>query len=782
MTIDMENKLEQYKWFFGDQLHQMQQEQQTLMSTPVCALLKQGLVTMGYVEKVIPSTAHVVVKFPIGYAPRMKTLKSFVVIKKEGFTQYGAQLKNWTCSLESLLHNIEAHSSMSEIMPLHYLPSNDGYDHVECASVSIKLYELLQKSSAAGKSLTVFVFDPYPPIDYLYNLKQYIDLFPENPELMLQPKIEYEEWHPNELCYSPEKPNAIASTVFETLERNACCILQGPPGTGKTYVIASIIADYLKQGKTVCATTMANKGLMELILQEPLKPFLNNNKIFKTNISSDELAQAPELKAAPKGLVVPCGELLCSTNYVLSGIFGEKNLKEFGIPDFDLVVIEEASQAFLTAIAAFKSLGKRCLIVGDPMQLPPIVKSLEKAQYKMFNVATQIEGLKTFALGTDFPSFRIITTFRLSANSAKLTGLFYDRRLRSVNPGVPDFSKISSPFLMDKGGVIYHTTSGFTNAICSNEALVVIGGILDQFSKNYPDAEIAVITPFIDSAKKLQKHYMTPLGLKNLTIETVDRIQGMTVDYAIYYIPGRKPSFALDEKRFNVATSRSRGTTLLLCDMPLEQMHTASGIVQSFVENCARIQPDGTSTIMDDSISETASQIVPEKSNYREDTTILPGVKVLDKIDLSQFETKKQRAVKSETKKNIYIIDTNVFVNCPDIISKIVPRYSVILSAKVIDELDHLKIKLDADGKRNVEKALKNINNAMDKPNVSMELSNPSLLPADFDKRSPDNNILTVALKHKNENPILLTSDNGLQVKAKGLNINTISLKDFLKR
>jgi rRNA-processing protein FCF1 len=62
-----------------------------------------------------------------------------------------------------------------------------------------------------------------------------------------------------------------------------------------------------------------------------------------------------------------------------------------------------------------------------------------------------------------------------------------------------------------------------------------------------------------------------------------------------------------------------------------------------------------------------------------------------------------------------------------------------------------------------------------------MELSNLDLLPNDFSKKSPDNNILTVALKFKGENPILITSDNGLQVKAKGLNIKTISLRDFIK-
>lgn len=77
---------------------------------------------------------------------------------------------------------------------------------------------------------------------------------------------------------------------------------------------------------------------------------------------------------------------------------------------------------------------------------------------------------------------------------------------------------------------------------------------------------------------------------------------------------------------------------------------------------------------------------------------------------------------------------------------------------------------------------MRNINKAMDRRNVKMELSNPELLPSDFNKKSPDNNILTVALRFKHENPILMTSDNGLQVKAKGLGIATISLKDFLRR
>ena len=66
--------------------------------------------------------------------------------------------------------------------------------------------------------------------------------------------------------------------------------------------------------------------------------------------------------------------------------------------------------------------------------------------------------------------------------------------------------------------------------------------------------------------------------------------------------------------------------------------------------------------------------------------------------------------------------------------------------------------------------------------NIIYEFADTSLLPDDFDKRSPDNMILSVALKYRDENPIMLTSDNGLQLKAKIVGIKTVSLKDYLRR
>ena len=149
------------------------------------------------------------------------------------------------------------------------------------------------------------------------------------------------------------------------------------------------------------------------------------------------------------------------------------------------------------------------------------------------------------------------------------------------------------------------------------------------------------------------------------------------------------------------------------------------------------------------------------------------------KIDLSKFEKKRKEIV--EGKENIYIIDTNVFVNCPNIIDRIGHKYKVIIPAKVLEELDKLKLKNNID-KNALNTAARNINLAFSKQFSKMEDADINLLPIGFDKNNPDCQILSVALKYKGENPIILTSDNILQTRAKGLGITTISLTDFLRQ
>lgn len=155
------------------------------------------------------------------------------------------------------------------------------------------------------------------------------------------------------------------------------------------------------------------------------------------------------------------------------------------------------------------------------------------------------------------------------------------------------------------------------------------------------------------------------------------------------------------------------------------------------------------------------------------------AIKVISKIDLSQFE--RQRWELKDGMDNVYIIDTNVFVKCPEIISKIGKNYTIVIPTTVLEELDKLKLKKSIDQSR-LLKAAKNINTAFSNRFSKMEEPDVSLLPEGFDKKNPDCKILSVALKYNRgvAHAILLTSDNMLQSRASALGITTLSLSQFL--
>lgn len=130
---------------------------------------------------------------------------------------------------------------------------------------------------------------------------------------------------------------------------------------------------------------------------------------------------------------------------------------------------------------------------------------------------------------------------------------------------------------------------------------------------------------------------------------------------------------------------------------------------------------------------------------------------------------------------SFYLIDTNVFIECPDIVSRFPTEPAIILSIKVIDELDYLKLSANENVKRAAQTALKYISEDKDHL-IYYEKSVVELLPSDFDKKSADNMIISIAIKYKilGEKVIILSSDKGMQVKANALRVESISLNDFL--
>jgi hypothetical protein len=601
----------------------------------------------------------------------------------------------------------------------------------------------------------IIAFGPNdPPLKYLLNLKDIV----QNSECEATKEI-LDYFSATESVWNPQK---IAATedltvhILRSLETHNSVAIQGPPGTGKTYRMAKLIAQLLSERKSVLVTALTNEALKVIASKEDLKPYLEGGKVSKTSLTIDERHELPKL-VANEGNVCNAspGYLTLATFYISSG--WAKDMHE--TTPFDYVVVDEASQALLPMIAASKKLGNKVIWIGDQKQLAPVVKTNEDKINKC-GWYTIVKGFDTLCNNIIMPTFMLSDTFRLTKRGADFTGIFYNNELNSVseisevNTSLQELNRQGGPSLLDLRLKVGDKKP--------ENALYAVYNLTERILMECPEAKIAILSKFKETVKELQKTFITRLRCEeipdNLKIETVDRIQGLTVDYTIFFIPNASVSYSLESELFNVATSRASRCTIIVADKMILK-NFMSDEVRRFLlkinENkVAALKPSTTQTI-------TSGEL---------------KVTILGKINLPEKHLKEIVA----DKENIFIIDTNVFVKCPTIISK-VGKYKVVIPTTVLEELDRLKLKQSID-KKALSDAVKNINKAFLNNYSSMEEGDSSLLPKGFDAQKADCLILSVALKYKAEdkNPILLTSDNLLQSKALGLGIKTISLQDFL--
>ncbi|MBI5982755.1 Hsp70 family protein [Clostridium perfringens] len=128
-----------------------------------------------------------------------------------------------------------------------------------------------------------------------------------------------------------------------------------------------------------------------------------------------------------------------------------------------------------------------------------------------------------------------------------------------------------------------------------------------------------------------------------------------------------------------------------------------------------------------------------------------------------------------------YVIDTNVFINDPEILKKIKNDEQVILAYTVLEELSYRGKREET--KYQAEFAIKEIQ--MKQDIIQLEEPYEDILPEGFFKEDKtnnnfnDNNILSIAMKLNDDDVYLLTDDISLQIKAKECGVKFISLKDF---
>ncbi|WP_026691859.1 Hsp70 family protein [Peribacillus kribbensis] len=149
------------------------------------------------------------------------------------------------------------------------------------------------------------------------------------------------------------------------------------------------------------------------------------------------------------------------------------------------------------------------------------------------------------------------------------------------------------------------------------------------------------------------------------------------------------------------------------------------------------------------------------------------------------FQVKYQKA-NSETKptdiaKATYVVDTNVFIEVPELIKQFLDEDDVCVPVTVSEELNY-HIETNPSTKFQAEKAVDYLDKH--KNRIRYESSDLTLLPDDFFKGTTnndknDNKILSIALKLNSENPILITNDRGLRQKANIVDVKTQNYDEF---
>lgn len=509
---------------------------------------------------------EMIMKFPISRAlPRKGDFLVCMVLPPE-LQDY----RNW--GDRSYRDLYKARYNSTECVCIWHSPANDPrYSLVGFSKVSVDFANYIKKTPNI-----VLTFAPQrPPIDYVMNLQKVVeDQYSKGVASILDANYQAKDWEP-----IPIRQDDVAGFVYSQMALTETMILEGPPGTGKTYMIAELCAKLCAEGHSVLVTALTNRALMEIAEKPAVESLLGEHRIFKTNISMDEIRELSKLETLKSIAPMP-GCLVMSTFYITSGYAAELTIEQ----PFDYVIMDEASQAIFPMFAASRKIGKRNLWVGDIHQLSPIV-ILNGNRITISGYKHLIEGLKLLADNSMSPIYQLATAYRFGQRAANYTGVFYNDSL--VAKESPKYNDLPSMFkILSKDGGPTLVLTDMPSGDCTPQfAIYITSFIVDNIVNDNKDKEIAVLTCMKKTTRALQMAVTQKVRTrKKLLVDTVARVQGLTTDITIFFVPDYSYIRTLEPHLFNVATSRAREHTIIIADKYVLDSTTLDMKVRKYLE------------------------------------------------------------------------------------------------------------------------------------------------------------------------------------------------------
>lgn len=573
--------------FYEQQIKAEEDDWRRYADTAMNILIQEKRLFIGRIWGIQENQGNIILRFKEGQVPRMKQPYFLGVVGVDS----SPNPSSWSYSYKTFRESLQPRyysGIKADIFTVSYWKTEDNWSYIIVSGFELDLLNIIKEKYLKNKiHPLIVVAETDPPVDYLIKLKEYVQKQNDNEVLNLELEVSEDMWEPTNL----DNANNITSQVIKLVDKQRTTLIQGPPGTGKSYLAAELCDYYLNQGKSIFITALTNKALMEIASKKGLQDSLNKNKVYKTNLTGDEQKKLPNLQKAEK-FSPNEGELLLSTYYKLAQ--KQANLIEDG-ERFDLMIIEEASQAFLAAIAMFSTIASKVIIIGDHKQLTPIAKKMQEAKSIHPKIEGIINGLQTVAFNNNEFSYRLTKTRRLTSAASRLTGMYYNNCLESISDfeGITDFKSIYKSLFHNNGGVTIAKLSTSKSGFTEKKLLNFICMLSREILENNPKIEMALLSPNKEIESSLYTQYSKLSNdYKNLTISTIHKIQGLTSDLTILYLPLSSPAFELNENLFNVATSRATKGTLIITYEAIDLVSAASIETKQFIKNCTNVSEE----------------------------------------------------------------------------------------------------------------------------------------------------------------------------------------------
>jgi DNA replication ATP-dependent helicase Dna2 len=405
----------------------------------------------------------------------------------------------------------------------------------------------------------------------------------------LAPAIDYARYERAwENGYSKGLNESQCEALANAYATDLVYLIQGPPGTGKTFVLAHLARMLVEVGYRVLVTALTHRAINNALNQiYQLDPALPICKIGQESASRN--LQPPNYRyfAEVEFAYSEHGYIVGATPFATQS-------QRLGNVEFDVIVFDEASQITLPLAMMGMLAGDRYIFFGDDRQLPPVVTS----------GATQIGKTSIFGYlnGRGYETM-LETTYRLNDKLNDWPSkTFYENRLKPTPEVGARRLQLSGE--SDKWGfalspdhpAVFLDIGHYNTSVRSRiEADVVVELVQSLMHLNIPPTQIGVISPYRAQGrlirKLLRKTMPSEEALKELIVDTVERMQGLEREVVIISMTTSNPAFAgrlanfyFQPERLNVSITRPRTKLIIVGSSHVLKAQADNSFEQSWVD------------------------------------------------------------------------------------------------------------------------------------------------------------------------------------------------------